>query len=143
MKYYLILFFDISSLKSSFKNTMNKYTILSNMQTEKSHSLLPVLRRRPIVEETCRAERSHNERGVSASVSESASTEEADVDAEVELRCFSNASLLCPCGEACGEAEPEWVQAGGPVCSSLAPFPSPSRWAWNVQVCCSRERKHS
>lgn len=49
------------------------------------------------MEENCRADLSHNERGGSVS----ASAEEVDVDAEVELRRSSDTSLVC------GETEHE------------------------------------
>lgn len=94
------------------------------------------------MEENCRADLSHSERG--ASVSASASTEEADVDAGVELRRSSDTSLFCPlwrCETEHERAPLAWPR--GPACASWFPFPSPSRWAWNVEVCCSRERKRS
>ncbi|KAG7242252.1 hypothetical protein INR49_024059 [Caranx melampygus] len=58
------------------------------------------LRRRPRVEDNCKADLSHRERV--ASVSASSSTEEADVDAEVELQFSSDKALvllLWRCGE--------------------------------------------
>lgn len=64
------------------------------------------------MEENCRADLSHSERGVSVSDSVSASFEEIGVDAEAELQCSSDASLVCPlrrCREVCGEAEHEWA----------------------------------
>lgn len=73
----------------------------------KNHFFLPDLRRRPIVEENCRAERSQSDRGASASVSVSASAEEAHVDGGVESPGFSDTPLVPPwsCEEVCGEAE--------------------------------------
>lgn len=60
------------------------------------------------MEENCRADLSHSERGVSVSESVSASIEEIDVDAEVELRCSGDTSLR-RCREVCGETECEWA----------------------------------
>ena len=85
------------------------------------------MRSRPKVEENCSADLSHSVRGESS---------------EVDLS--SDASLTC--GEVCGEAEferPTLLPARGPTCLSWFPFPRPSRWAWNVEVCCSRELKFS
>lgn len=60
------------------------------------------------MEDKCKADLSHSERG--ASVSASPSTEEADVGAEVELQLSSDEALvllLWRCGEVCGETEHE------------------------------------
>lgn len=54
------------------------------------HLLIPDLCKRPSVEETCRADLSHRERGVSST---SASAAQTDVDA-VELRYSSGISLV-------------------------------------------------
>ena len=98
------------------------------MWSDKSHFFLPDLRRRPIVELNCRADLSYSDRGPSTSSS--------------ELRCST--SLERPL-KVCGDSERELAlaRAKGPACPSWFSFPSPSRWAWNVEVCCSTERKLS
>lgn len=114
----------------------------SNYSVKKRYFFLPDLRMSPIVEENCSADLSHRERWWSVSVS--ASIEETDVDVEIELQCSSETSLERPLwrsGELCGEFGHEeaplaWLR-------SWFPFPSPSRWAWNVEICCSRDRKLS
>lgn len=76
---------------------MNKLLFTKHMVPSKfdrqrkkeNHFLLPDLRRRPMVEENCRADLSHRERGGSVSASVSVSTEGADADAQVELQCSS------------------------------------------------------
>lgn len=126
---------------------INSSMCRKSAQFNKSHFLLPDFRRRPMVEEKLRADLSHSERGVSVSASTSASAEETETDAEVEIS--SDASLvrlLSSCREVCGETERESAPlawARGPACPSRSPFPSPCRWAWNVVVCCSTERKLS
>lgn len=60
------------------------------------------------MEENCKADLSHSERGVS--VSACSSTEEADVDAKVELQFSSDKALvllLWRCEDVCGETEHE------------------------------------
>lgn len=65
---------------------------MRQVDSDQNHFRLPDLLRRSIVEEKCRADLSHSERGVSVSVSVSASTEGADEAAEVESRCSSDSS---------------------------------------------------
>lgn len=107
----------------------------------KSHFLFPDLRNRLMVEENFSADLSKSVRGPSISVSVSTSIEETDVEADVE---FLRSVSLWSCREVCGDTEREWApSARGPACPSWLSLLSPSRWAWNVVVCCSRERKPS
>lgn len=100
------------------------------------HFLLPDRRRRARAEEKCNADLSRNERGVL----ESMSAEDTDAVSEVEVQCSADASPVC-LGAEHGWAPLAW--AGGPSYPPGFPFPSPSRWAWNVEVCCSKEKKLS
>lgn len=70
-----------------------------------------------MVEEKCRADL-----GASAC----ASAAGTDADEELELWGSSGASLVFELAE-----------------QVVLAFPRPSRWAWNVVICCSRERKLS
>lgn len=96
---------------------------------EMLHFLLPDLRMRPNVEEKCSADLSHSDR--KACVSFSVPSLTSAEDAELELLPSSDTSslvrALCRWGD-------DWFWFS---------FPSPSKWAWNVVVCCSKDRKLS
>lgn len=100
-----------------------------------SHFLLTDRRRRPRVEEKCKADLSRKDR----EALESGRAEEVDWDVGGTW-CSADTSLVCLKTDGGGTV---LLWATGPWNPPWVPFPSPCRWAWNVEVCCSKEKKLS
>lgn len=100
-----------------------------------SHFLLPDRRRRPSVEEKCKADLSRKDRGAL----ESGPVEEVDWEV-AGTRCSADTSRACFKTDGSGTL---LLWATGPWTPPRVSFPSPCRWAWNVKVCCSKETKLS